>query len=117
MSRKDPTGATAISLQRRFFAPCFETTPSLRVTPLRGSLADEEATLFLSHLGRTAFRTTDWIYSRRCRCRPFDFSGGLNTPPALVTALPKRGRGACSGTGLARARLNGLFVSVVVSLT
>jgi hypothetical protein len=50
MSCNDPTGATAISLRRRFFAPRFETTPSLRVTPLRDSLADEEATLFLSPL-------------------------------------------------------------------
>jgi hypothetical protein len=50
MSRNDPAGATAISLRRRFFAPRFEATPSLRVVPLRDSLADEEAALFLSRL-------------------------------------------------------------------
>ena len=38
----DPTGATAISLRRRFFAPRFEATPSLRVAPPRNSLADEK---------------------------------------------------------------------------
>src|SRR6476660_4113863 len=65
MSRNEPHRRHRNSLRRRFFAPRFEATPSLRVAPLRDSLADEEATLFLSHPGRTAFRTTDWIYSPR----------------------------------------------------
>ena len=90
MSRNEPHRRHRNSLRRRFFAPRFEATPSLRVAPLRDSLADEEATLFLSHPGRTAFPTTDWIYSPRMPTTSLSLVRSIcaaSCTPTLVTTM------------------------------